>query len=127
MPGASRVLVADSEDQVRRFLKEALALSGYSVDLLPGGRDVLDGYSPGVHGLLVLDSRISSGTGFEIISLLRDRGDDVPIVLMSGAARGAGRVAPFALAYRVELLRKPFGLSDLRAALGRATGTGELP
>jgi hypothetical protein len=42
----------------------------------------------------------------------------VPIILMSG--REPDRVEPFAFTYRVDVLRKPFGLGDLRSAVGRA-------
>ncbi len=128
MPGSlPRVIVADGEDVVCRFIREGLFMAGFDVEILADGREVLDQYRLGSHALLILDSYMERKTGLEVVSLLRDRGDGVPIVLMSGAARGESRVEPFAFTYRVELLLKPFGLSDLRAAVARATGQGDEP
>jgi hypothetical protein len=39
---------------------------------------------------------------------------------MFGPRRETSRVEHFAFTYRVDLLRKPFGVGDLRAAVARA-------
>jgi DNA-binding response OmpR family regulator len=124
MPGASsilRILVADDEPAVSRLVKESLTLSGFSVDLSEDGRDALARYRPGCYDLLILDSKLARRSGLEVVAQLRNSGDGVPIILTSASAAGIGRVEPFAFTYRVELLRKPFGLGELRAAVERAT------
>jgi len=117
-----RVLVADDEESVRRLLRDGLSRSGFHVELAAHGKDLLVRYRPGAFGLLVLDVRMSPRTGLEVVTYLRDGGDSVPIVLMSPVVRRSDRIAPFAFTYRVELLRKPFSLSELRTAVDRATG-----
>ena len=124
MPGAPstlRILVADDEPAVSRLVKESLTLSGCSVDLSEDGRDLLARYRPGCYDLLILDSMLARRTGLEVVAQLRNSGDRVPIILTSASAVGMGRVEPFAFTYRVELLRKPFGLRELRAAVEHAT------
>ena len=120
-PSVLRVLVADDEPAVSRLVKESLTLAGFSVDLSEDGRDALARYRPGCYDLLILDSMLARRSGLEVVVQLRNSGDGVPIILTSASAAGMGRVEPFAFTYRVELLRKPFGLRDLRAAVERAT------
>ena len=44
----------------------------------------------------------------------------MPIILMIGPRREPDRVETFAFTYRVHLLRKPFGIGELRDAVDRA-------
>jgi len=119
-PSALRILVADDEPVISRLVKESLVLEGYAVDISIDGRDTLTRYRPGAYDLLILDSMLARRSGLEVVAQLRNAGDGVPIILTSASAAGMGRVEPFAFTYRVELLRKPFGLRDLRAAVDRA-------
>jgi DNA-binding response OmpR family regulator len=125
MPGSTapcRILVAEDEPLVGRVFRESLVLSGYAVDLSEDGRDALCRYRPGSYDLLILDSKLARRSGLEVVVQLRDAGDPIPIILTSAAAAGMGRMEPFAFTYRVELLRKPFGVRDLRRAVDRAIG-----
>jgi CheY-like chemotaxis protein len=127
MPGPHsirRILVADDEDRVCRFIRDGLGSCGFDVELSPDGRELLNRYRPGGHDLLILDRRMGGRSGMEVVTRLRDNGDDVPIILMADSARPGGRIEPFAFTYRIELLRKPFGLADLRGAVGRAASGG---
>jgi DNA-binding response OmpR family regulator len=119
-PSLLRILVADDEPVVGRLVKESLSLSGYDVDLSPGGWDALTRYHPGDYDLLIRDSKLARRSGLEVVAQIRNGGDGVPIILTSASAAGSGRVEPFAFTYHVELLRKPFGLRDLREAVERA-------
>lgn len=116
-----RILVAEDEPMVRRLVRECLTLAGYEVELSEDGRDALGRYRPGSFDLLILDSMLVRRSGLEVVAQLRNAGDGVPIILTSASATGMGRVEPFAFTYRVELLRKPFGVRDLREAVERAT------
>jgi len=81
----TRVLVVDDDDQVRTFLARVLEREGYMV--LPAGDagkalDVLDRND--VH-LVLLDLHMPGpADGEDLLFLLRDRGDDVPIIIVSG-------------------------------------------
>jgi two-component system response regulator TrcR len=115
-----RVLIADDEPAVGRLVVKALGREGYSVDVAQDGREALSRYHPGEYDLLILDSMMTRRSGLEVVIKLRNAGDAIPIILTSAAAVGAGRVEPFAFTYRVELLRKPFGVRELREAVDRA-------
>ncbi|HLY09984.1 MAG TPA: response regulator [Planctomycetota bacterium] len=127
MPGPQeslRILVGDDESQICRLVRDVLKTGGYDIDLTHNGRELLETYTFGKYSLLILDTVLQHTSGMEVVMKLRDRGDRVPIILMSVPSREADRVEPFAFTYRVDVLRKPFGIGELRSAVGRALGTG---
>jgi len=81
----TRVLVVDDDEQVRTFLTKVLEREGYLV--LPAGDagkalDVLDRNEV---DLVLLDLHMPGpADGEDLLFLLRDRGDDVPIIIVSG-------------------------------------------
>ena len=116
-----RVLIADDEPMVLRLLRDILQ-SSYEVESTDSGREALQLHRESRYDALILDSSMRSLSGVEIVTRVRDRGDRVPIILMTSEIPRSGRLDPFAFAYRVDLLRKPFGMLDLQEALGRAVG-----
>jgi DNA-binding response OmpR family regulator len=125
MPGSPtvpRILVGEDEPQLCRLLRDALLRDGYAVDQTCDGLEVLERYAAGEYSILILDTLLLHTSGMEVVMKLRDRGDRVPILLLSGAGPDSDRVEPFAFTYRVDVLRKPFGVEELRSAVGRALG-----
>ncbi len=120
MSPTPRILVGDDETQIRRLVRDTLKPSGYAVDVTRDGRELLDRYQTGGYSLLILDTMLVHASGLEVVTKLRDRGDGVPIILMFGPRTEPDRVEPFAFTYRINLLRKPFGVVDLRSAVERA-------
>jgi CheY-like chemotaxis protein len=116
-----RVLIADDEPMVLRLLRDILK-SSYEVESTDSGREALALHRESRYDALILDSSMRSLSGVEIVTRVRDRGDRVPIILMTSETPRGGRLDPFAFAYRVDLLRKPFGVRDLQDALDRAVG-----
>ena len=106
---------------VLRLLRDILK-SGYEVESTDSGREALALHRECRYDALILDSSMRSLSGVEIVTRVRDRGDRVPIILMTSETPRSGRLDPFAFAYRVDLLRKPFGVRDLQDALDRAVG-----
>lgn len=119
---AGRVLVGDDEAAVRDFLCRGLGRAGYAVDACPDGREVLRRYRPGAYDLLILEASLPRETGLEVVARLRDAGDGVPIILLAAVPEGVRRAAAFAFTYRLGLLAKPFGWSEVRRAVERVTG-----
>lgn len=117
---ACRVLVGDDEVEVCRLVGDVVRFSGYSADLVQDGRNLLRLYSSGCYDLIILDTLLVETSGLDVVMRVRNRGDAVPIILMYGARTVPDRVELFAFSYRVDLLRKPFGIADLRTAVARA-------
>ena len=113
-----RVLVADDEPLVVRLVRDILGPL-FEIQATGSGRDVLRLYHEGEFDLLILDAGLRSMSGMEIVAKLREGGDGTPIILMTGTVEGERREGALAFTYRVGLLRKPFGVRDLRSAIER--------
>jgi DNA-binding response OmpR family regulator len=121
-PPAARILVGDDEIQICRVVRDVLRSDGYSIDVTQDGGEFLKRYHAGDYALLILDTLLRSTSGMEVVMKLRDRGDEIPILLMSGPGQESSGMEAFAFTYRVDVLRKPFGVGDLRSAVRRALG-----
>jgi len=119
-PPPIRIIVADDETQICRLIRDVLKSGGYQIDLTRDGDELLMKYHTGGYALIILDTQLNRISGMEVVMKLRDRGDAVPIILLSTPSGAADRVEPFAFTYRVDVLRKPFGVGDLRAAVRRS-------
>jgi DNA-binding response OmpR family regulator len=120
-----RILVGDDDIQICNLVRDVLPGTGYDIDLTQNGRDFLEKYKVRTYDLLILDAMLLQMSGLEVVTKLRDRGDGVPIILMSVPPKGADRLEPFAFSYRVDVLRKPFGVDELRTAVNRALKVGK--
>lgn len=118
---ALRILVADDDDFVRRFLGDFLTRRGYAVDLVPNGAEALDRAAAENYALVILDYEMGRPNGLEVILRLRAAGNETPVVLMSGSySAGTADTAPGAGG--VTCLEKPFSGAELEATIERAVG-----
>ena len=117
------VLVADDEEVVRRAARRALERGGFEVLEAADGRQAVDRF--GVEGTRVacvlLDLTMPGMGGEAALAAIRERSADVPVVLTSGFSDRDDASAE-ATDPRVGFLPKPFGPSELVAAVRRAMG-----
>ena len=111
-----RILVVDDDEAVRRFIVECLQTLGYSVDQAAGGEEGLRLMKGGEPDLLVVDYAMPGMTGVDVVLKARDAAPHIPIILATGYAdmEAVDRVMP------LDLLRKPFRLSELDHAVRKA-------
>jgi DNA-binding NtrC family response regulator len=79
-----KILVIDDEEVVLNSCKKILTSEGFEVALVPTVDDALtlleqDGFS-----LLLIDIKMPKRDGFYLMDVLRDRGEQIPMVVMSG-------------------------------------------
>ena len=117
-----RILVADDEPMVVRMIGDALRVSGHRVDFAGSGNEALRSWHEAEYDLIILDAVMDRQSGVEVASRIREDGSDIPIVLMSSGSAAGDRLDPLAYTLRVEVLRKPFGASDLANTVQRAVG-----
>jgi two-component system copper resistance phosphate regulon response regulator CusR len=109
-----KLLVVEDDRTVGQYVKRGLAEAGYQVDLVGDGAEGLQLASDGHYDVLVLDLRLPSMEGREVLRTLRDRGNPVPVLVLT---------AQDAVDYKVQALRmgaddyvtKPFALEELLA------------
>jgi DNA-binding response OmpR family regulator len=108
-----RVLVADDDALVRRFLDRALTHEGYAVHVVDRGQAVLDRSDLRSFQLLLLDEQMGPPTGFEVLGKLRKGGLRIPVILMSSQSSDH-LLNSWGTIPRTTFLFKPFLLEDLR-------------
>jgi two-component system, cell cycle sensor histidine kinase and response regulator CckA len=103
------ILVADDEDAVRKAVCRILIRFGYKVLEAENGAvalGILDSYTGSI-GLVLSDLVMPVMGGREIVSALRERGSNIPILLMSGYNESAA-LGTTGLEHSVPFLNKPF-------------------
>lgn len=79
------LLVVDDDAQVRSFILRVLEKEGYRVLLASDAGSALDILDGNDIGLVLLDLHMPGpADGEDLLFLLRDRGDDMPIIIVSG-------------------------------------------
>jgi len=116
-----KILVVEDDKTVGQYVKRGLAEAGFHADLVGDGAEGLRLATGGHYDMLVLDLRLPALSGFDVLRTLRDRGDGIPVLVLT---------AQDAVDFKVQALKmgaddyvtKPFSLEELLArveALGR--------
>jgi two-component system CheB/CheR fusion protein len=122
----SVVHVVDDDAVLRGHLCSALACEGYGVREYASGEGFLERYSGEQPGCLIIDAGPPGIGGIELARRLRARGDELPIIMISGNSRVAEVVAAMKAGV-CDVIEKPFRyrqlLTSVAAALAGQTET----
>ena len=122
----TRVLVVDDDPAVRSAVARALRVD-YEVSEAEDGADALAQHSSTPADAIVLDLLMPEVGGLEVCRRLRQRGDAVPVLVVTARDAVDDRVEGLD-AGADDYLVKPFAVEELRArvrALLRRTGAGD--
>jgi len=113
--GRSALLVEDS-DQVAALTTEMLQNLGFAVERARDAREALDKLESGYHAELVLSDILMPGdmNGMGFARELKRKRPQLPVLLMTGYSESAAELLP---SDNLSLLKKPFDLAELEAAL----------
>ena len=118
-PGDSTILVVEDETQVRNLMVRVLTEQGYQTIAASDASKALEVLDQDAVDLILLDLRMPGPTdGEDLLFMLRDRGDEVPIVVVSAW------VDDDAVAERPDcvhaVLKKPVPLAELLQTVRQA-------
>src|ERR1700704_245307 len=122
----TRVLVVDDDPAVRSAVSRALRMD-YEVDEAVDGAEALAHHASSPADPIVLDLLMPEIGGLEVCRSLRQRGDNVPVLVVTARDAVSDRVEGLD-AGADDYLVKPFAVDELRArlrALLRRTGAGD--
>ncbi|HEX8533331.1 MAG TPA: PAS domain S-box protein [Allosphingosinicella sp.] len=111
----AKVLVIDDDTDVRAFLADSLQSLGYGATEAEDGESGLAELERGPPDLVLLDYAMPGMNGAEVARAARKLRPDLPIVFVTGYAETDQLEA--ALGPDVPVLRKPFTLAQLAAAV----------
>ncbi len=111
------VLVADDEKDSRMLLRRILERESFEVEEASDGRMTVQRAQDLRPDLILMDIQMPGIDGFEAVKLLRhsDRTADIPIIVVTAAAREPADVARGLGLGADDYLRKPFSTSELVA------------
>lgn len=79
------VLIVDDDDQIRRLISQTVQREGYCAVAASDAGQALEIMDRGHVDLVLLDLHMPGpADGEDLLFLLRDRGDEVPIIIVSG-------------------------------------------
>lgn len=112
----------DDDEHVRRAVAFLLGTAGFAVKLHESAAAFFAGLDKQQPGCIVSDVRMPGMDGVELLRRLRERGVDMPMIIMTGHADVALAVAAMK-AGAVDFIEKPFDddvlLNAVRAGLSR--------
>lgn len=116
--GGRRILVADDDPIVLRFLAALLADAGYEVDTAEDGEKALQKIREGKPEMLILDLVMPYRDGFDVCRAARQNPatKDVPIIILSMKERETDVLRCFEIGAD-EFVRKPFNALELLARI----------
>jgi two-component system response regulator AtoC len=115
----SRILVVDDEDKMRRLLEMALLAMGHDVAQAADGKEALARFADGPFDLVLTDLRMPNLDGIGLLRALRERGEEVPVVVLT--AHGSVETAVEAMKLgAVDYIIRPFEMSTVELAVTRA-------
>ena len=122
------ILIAEDDRRVRDSLNRYLRLEGYEVVAVPDGAAALKAHDVHQPDLLVLDVSMPNADGLSVCRMLRRKGCDTQILMLTARHEVDDRVAGLD-AGADDYLVKPFAIEELlarvRARLRAAADDGE--
>lgn len=111
------LLIVEDEPRVASLLTKGLMASGYLVKHVTTGIEALDCASqPGLE-LVVLDLGLPDIDGLEVLKLMREAGNHVPVVILTARTDPQDRARAFSLGAD-DFISKPFSFADFVARVG---------
>jgi DNA-binding NtrC family response regulator len=122
---SKRVLIADDEKNMRWVLAESLTAAGYEVVEASDGKAALDAVDKQPPDVMVLDHKMPSPDGMEVLRRIRAKGGEFPVIMLT-AHGNVGTAVEAMKAGATEYLTKPFDLEELKLSIEKAIRISEL-
>ena len=120
-----RILVVEDEKKIATFVQRGLKECGFVVDVVCNGDEALEVILAHYFDAVVLDVMLPGRDGLSILRVLRERGNSVPVLVLTARGQIAEKVEGLNLGAD-DYLAKPFSIDELvarvRALVRRNSG-----
>jgi two-component system, OmpR family, response regulator TctD len=111
-----RLLIAEDNEELATWIARLLRQSNYVVDVVHRGDDADEALRQHDYALLILDLALPGLDGIEVLKLLRKRGADLPVLILTANDAVSARVRGLD-AGADDYLVKPFEAEELEARI----------
>ena len=119
VPKAPVIFLVDDDRNVREGLRAVLEEAGLAVEDYATCEVFLEAYRPGRDACLLIDAYLPGMSGLELLQRLRDAGDRLPSVMITGNSDVTIAVQAMQ-AGALDFIQKPVGRGELLASIERA-------
>ena len=109
-----KILLVDDEALLTRALQEGLVSEGYKVAVVQTGEEALFALSRAIFDLVILDVMLPGRSGLEVAKIVRGKGDQIPILMLTAKDTVEDCVAGLD-GGADDYLVKPFAFAELMA------------
>ena len=123
-----RILLAEDERSLSRAVVALLEKNNYAADAVYDGEEALAYLETGNYDGVILDIMMPKLDGLEVLRRLRERGDPVPVLLLTARSEVEDKVAGLDMGAN-DYLTKPFSTAELMArirAMTRSQAVGQV-
>jgi len=107
-----KILLLEDDKILCASLKEYLESEGYSVDTAHRGTEVFDLTFSNTYDLYILDINVPDTDGFDVLSLLKEAGDETPAIYITALTDIASISKGFSIGAE-DYIKKPFDPEEL--------------
>ena len=118
-----RILVVDDEAKMRRLLELSLKGMGHDVTQAEDGEAALAAFDAASFDLVLTDLRMPRLDGMGLLRALRERGADVPVIVLTAYATVETAIEAMKLGATDYIIR-PLEIEDMELAVTRALALG---
>lgn len=115
-----RILIAEDERDLNEIMRKKLSSDGYVVDCVYDGQEALDYIESAEYDAIILDIMMPRKSGLEVLSVLRGRGNNTPVLLLTALDAVADKVKGLDAGAN-DYLVKPFSFEEIYARLRAMT------
>ncbi len=108
------ILLVEDDVDLALGLRNNLEIEGYSVRVATSGTEALIMLQEFAFGLTILDLMIPGVDGLRVLSTMRERGDDTPVLILTARGQEEDKVRGLKLGAD-DYVTKPFGILELLA------------
>jgi DNA-binding response OmpR family regulator len=112
----TRILVVEDSPDLAFGLRTNLEIEGYDIRVAGDGRAALRDFDEFRPDLVVLDLMIPELNGYGVLQTLRERGNNVPVLILSATAEETAKIRGFRLGAD-DFVTKPFSVLELLARI----------
>ena len=108
----TRILIVEDNEDLARGLANNLEIEGFTALIAADGVDGLQAAKEFLPKLVILDLMLPGMNGYQVLSTLRDQGNEVPVLILTARSEEQDKVRGFREGAD-DYVTKPFGLLEL--------------
>ena len=108
-----KILLLEDDVSYKETIQEYLESLGYKVESFENGDEVVDALYFKKYHLLLLDIRVPGKSGYDIVKMLREKRDDIPVIFITSLTD----IENLSIGYELgcnDYIRKPFAAQELK-------------